>query len=59
MAVLVVTQILLGASIIWTARAVVPNSLHVATGASLFATSLILSLHSSRLARAASRGGAR
>lgn len=58
MAVLVVTQILLGASIIWTARAVVPNSLHVATGASLLATSLILSLHSSRFARAA-RGGAR
>lgn len=60
MTLLVVVQFLLGASIVWTARAVVPNSLHVATGASLLATSLVLALQSARFARsAAQRGGAR
>lgn len=60
MALLVVLQIALGASIIWTARAVVPNTLHVATGASLLAMTLILALQSARFARAvAARGGAR
>jgi heme A synthase len=59
MAALVVVQITLGAYVIWTARAVVPNTLHVATGASLLACSLILALHSGRLAAAvAARQGA-
>jgi cytochrome c oxidase assembly protein subunit 15 len=52
MTALVVAQVTLGAYVIWTARAVVPNTLHVATGASLLACSLILALHGGRLAAA-------
>jgi heme a synthase len=47
---LVGVQIALGATVIWTARAVVPNTAHVATGALLLATSLILTLFTRRLA---------
>lgn len=47
--VLVATQITLGAFVIWTERAVVPNTVHVGVGATVLATSLILSLNSWRL----------
>lgn len=52
MALLVVAQITLGAAVVLTGRVVWVNTLHVATGASLLASSLILSLHAARLARA-------
>jgi cytochrome c oxidase assembly protein subunit 15 len=48
---LVVFQITLGALVVLTKKAVLPNTVHVATGASLLATSLVLSLYSRRLAR--------
>ncbi|MDH3525647.1 MAG: COX15/CtaA family protein [Acidobacteriota bacterium] len=44
MALLVAVQVSLGASIIWTGRAVLPNTLHVPTGAALLAASLVLTL---------------
>jgi len=50
---LVAVQITLGALVVLTRKAVLPNTVHVATGASLLATSLVLSLYSRRLARAA------
>jgi cytochrome c oxidase assembly protein subunit 15 len=46
---LVALQVALGAMIIWTGRAVGPNTLHVAVGAMVFATSVLLSLQSWRL----------
>jgi cytochrome c oxidase assembly protein subunit 15 len=49
---LVVVQFVLGATVIWTARAVLPNTLHVPTGAALLATSLIFSLRAWRMAAA-------
>jgi cytochrome c oxidase assembly protein subunit 15 len=49
---LVVLQITLGALVVLTRKAVLPNTVHVATGASLLATSLVLSLYSRRLSRA-------
>jgi cytochrome c oxidase assembly protein subunit 15 len=52
---LVALQITLGALVVLTRKAVLPNTVHVATGASLLATSLVLSLRSRRLARAARR----
>jgi cytochrome c oxidase assembly protein subunit 15 len=52
MALLVVAQISLGGAVVLTGRVVWVNTLHVATGASLLACSLILSLHAARLARA-------
>jgi cytochrome c oxidase assembly protein subunit 15 len=42
--VLVALQIALGASIIWTGRAVVPTTTHLVVGAGLLATSLVLTL---------------
>jgi cytochrome c oxidase assembly protein subunit 15 len=53
MVFLVALQITLGALVVLTRKAVLPNTVHVATGASLLATSLVLSLYSRRLARAA------
>jgi heme a synthase len=50
---LVILQITLGALVVLTRKAVLPNTVHVATGASLLATSLVLSFYSRRLARAA------
>ena len=41
---LVITQILLGATIVWTSRAVLPATAHVATGALLLATTWLLTL---------------
>ncbi|HXO18292.1 MAG TPA: COX15/CtaA family protein [Thermoanaerobaculia bacterium] len=48
---IVAVQISLGALVVLTRRAVLPNTVHVATGASLLATSLVLTLQSWRLAR--------
>lgn len=45
---LLVCQVSLGATIIWTGRAVLPNTLHVPTGAALLATSLIITLRTWR-----------
>jgi len=45
-------QILLGGTIVWTSRAVLPTTLHVATGAAILAASLIGALHCERRARA-------
>lgn len=42
--VLVLTQILLGALTIWTAKGVLPTTLHVLNGAVILATSLVLAL---------------
>jgi len=45
----VLVQISLGASIIWTWRAVVPTTAHVATGAASLASGLLLSIRAYRL----------
>ena len=45
---LVTVQILLGASIIWTHKAVVPTTTHVAVGAAILGTSLVIALRSAR-----------
>ena len=50
---LLVAQVTLGALTIWTGRAVVPTTLHVATGAALLGTIVLLSLRASRLVRVA------
>jgi heme a synthase len=55
MSFLVLAQITLGALVVLTKKAVVPNTVHVATGAALLATSLTLTLESWRLARLARR----
>jgi len=44
LAALVLSQVSLGAIIIWSGRSVLPNTLHVPTGAALLATSLVLTL---------------
>jgi cytochrome c oxidase assembly protein subunit 15 len=46
---LLVTQLVLGAYTIWTQRAVVPMTAHVAVGAAVLATSLVLTLRTYRL----------
>lgn len=46
---LLVLQITLGAFTIWTRKAVLPTTAHVAVGAAILATSLILTLRSYRL----------
>jgi cytochrome c oxidase assembly protein subunit 15 len=43
---LVAVQILLGATVIWTTKSVLPTTAHVATGASILATSVVLTLRS-------------
>src|SRR5947199_411468 len=48
-ATLVIVQIGLGASVIWTRRAVVPTSAHLAVGAALLATCVALTLQATRL----------
>lgn len=50
MAVLVATQVSLGGAVVLTAKAPVPNTAHVAVGATLLATSLLMALTSWRLA---------
>ena len=60
-ALLVVAQIALGASVVLTGRAIAVNTLHVATGATLLAASLLLALAAQRrlwLRRADERGAA-
>jgi len=47
---LTATQVMLGATSVWTQLAVVPVTAHVATGAALLATSLVLTLRAGRLA---------
>lgn len=47
--VLVPLQITLGASVVLTSKAIVPNTFHVATGAAILATSLVLTLHAWRM----------
>ncbi len=44
LACLIVAQILLGGTIVWTSRAVLPATAHVATGALLLATTWLLTL---------------
>lgn len=46
---LVLLQITLGATIIWTHRAVLPTTAHQTTGAAVLATSLVLTLRTRRL----------
>ena len=46
---LVVTQILLGGMTVWSAKGVVPTTLHVLNGALILATSLVLAIRSFRL----------
>jgi cytochrome c oxidase assembly protein subunit 15 len=48
---LVTVQVLLGGAVIWTGRAVFPNTLHVGVGAAFLATSLVLALRTGRGAR--------
>jgi len=45
---LVALQIALGATIIWTRKAVTPTTSHVAVGAAVLATSLVIALRSAR-----------
>jgi cytochrome c oxidase assembly protein subunit 15 len=49
LALLLVQQLLLGALTIWTRRAVIPTTAHVAFGAAVLAISLMLTLRSYRL----------
>lgn len=53
---LVLLQIMLGALTIWTRRAVLPMTAHVAVGAAVLATSLVLALRSYRLVGSPGRG---
>lgn len=55
---LVKLQISLGAATIWTAMAVLPTTAHVATGAAILATSLVLTLRAHRLLDRTERAGA-
>ena len=50
LAVLVTVQVSLGGAVILTGKAVVPNTAHVATGATLLAAVLLMTLTSWRLA---------
>jgi len=55
LAVLVLVQGTLGGLVVWTTKAVLPNTLHVGTGALLIATSVVLTLASRRLSWLAER----
>jgi len=55
LAVLVLAQGTLGGLVVWTSKAVLPNTLHVGTGALLIATSVVLTLASRRLSWLADR----
>jgi cytochrome c oxidase assembly protein subunit 15 len=46
---LLAVQVTLGALVIWTARAVMPTTAHLAIGAALLATCLVLALRANRL----------
>ena len=49
LAVAIVVQLTLGALTIWTQKAVIPTTAHVATGALILGTSLVLTLRAHRL----------
>ncbi|MFQ5525645.1 MAG: heme A synthase [Thermoanaerobaculia bacterium] len=49
LAVVVLAQITLGATVVLTGKAVLPNTVHVATGAMVLATSLLVTLRAWRL----------
>ncbi len=55
---LVAVQITLGALTIWSSKAVIPTTAHVACGAAVLATSLVLTLRSHRLSGARIAGAA-
>jgi cytochrome c oxidase assembly protein subunit 15 len=55
MGCLVVVQVSLGAAVVLTGKSVMVNTAHVATGATLLATSLVLSLNAARHLAAAGR----
>ena len=57
--VLVVIQLSLGASIIWTRKAALPTTAHVAVGAAILAVSLVLGLRSRRVREASPEWAAR
>jgi heme a synthase len=57
-AALVVLQVSLGALIIWTGRAVVPTTVHVACGAALLATTVVLAMRAWRLTQGAEQPAA-
>ena len=46
---LVIVQVAVGAHVIWTGKAVAVTTVHVATGASILATSVVLCLQTWRL----------
>jgi cytochrome c oxidase assembly protein subunit 15 len=48
LAALTALQILLGGAIVWSSRAVLPNTAHVVVGASILATSVVLALNAWR-----------
>jgi len=52
---LLAAQVLLGATTVWTRKAVLPTTFHVLTGAFVLATSLVLALRSFRLVAAPQR----
>ena len=56
--VLLAVQVMLGAFVIWSGKQFVINSLHVMTGASVLATSLVLTLRAHRARFAASQDAA-
>ncbi len=49
-ALLVIAQVTLGALTVWTQKAVLPTTAHVAVGAALLATTFVLALRAGRLA---------
>ena len=55
LAILVLVQGTLGGFVVWTSKAVLPNTLHVGTGALLFGVSAVLTLASRRLSWLADR----
>ena len=57
--VLVAWQIFLGALTVWSLKAVIPTTLHLASGALILATTVVLALRTQRLARPAQRSVAR
>jgi heme a synthase len=58
MFILLVAQICLGAIAIWSGRAVIPTTSHVAVGAAVLATSLTLTIHAYRILGVPHRAGA-
>ena len=57
--VLVCTQIVLGGAVVLTGKAVLPNTIHVGVGASIWAMSLVLALNATRVTSHERRSAAR